>query len=116
MKAAHLNSSLNFFICYLQDDKAAEGVSNVTPTRVNPANTTANVIGGTGNKTADSSGIDNFDDAANDKLLAAAARAEAPKGPVEPSLGVPGGPNLYQKLKERSVTGAKKNEVCTNLS
>ena len=103
MKAAHLNSSLNFLtlICYLQDDKAAEGVSNVTPTRVNLANTTANVIG---------------DDAANDELLAAAARAEAPKGSVEPRLGVPGGSNLYQKLKEGSVTGAKKNEVCTNLS
>lgn len=87
----------------------------MTIKQVNPVNPTANVIGGTGNKPTASSGIDNFDDAANDELLAAAARAEAPKGPVEPSLGGPGGPNLFQKSKEGSVTGTKTNEVCTNL-
>ena len=86
MKAAHLNSSLNFLtlICYLQDDKVAKGVSNVTPTQVNPANTTAN--------------------------------AKAQKGPLKPSLEVPGGPNLYQKSKKGSMTGTKRSEVCTNLS
>ena len=53
-----------------------------------------NSIGGTGNvnKKPDSSGIDYFDDFANDELLAA-SEAEATIRPAEPDLGKPGGPN-----------------------
>ena len=106
-KAAHLNSSLNFLtlICYLQDDKAAELVSNVALIKENPVKTATNVIGGTGNinRKPDSSEIDDFDDVTNKELLAAIAEAEA-------QIGL-GEPNPYPKSKEDSVTGEKKNKV-----
>ena len=80
-----------------QDNKKAERVSN-------PVKSTTNVIGGTGNSKTDSSEMDAFDDVTNDELLAAVAQTL----PAEPDLG---GPNLYPKSKEDSVTGQKKNKV-----